>query len=908
MLVTTLCQKNGFLFTTEYKRRPVVFPLQELRKDMLRDPQWEDLNALEQLWQQGFLEHTPNGYLLVPEDYYELEPELRGALPIPRESAQICIEENGNVGAKTYSISWYLLIGGKNAGRSTRSGCAACTGDRTYLLRREQYRLILELEDWRDDGSHESRARFQAKCKYLAGKADARLSRFSENRDFYFADQVNVSVSGDAENGIQIVPELPDIPEQIASNLPKHLDRFNNTTVDGKAVRLFASDDTARRHNEITAIPRIEGTDIPRFIHNPLSFLPEDLEFDANDFSQRVKGLKARTARVVSQIRIEKDEDDNGWFPVSFDTELIEDTEDELGEAIKDSPALQAKILQAAENGEEYVYHEGVWFKIDPDMIKSHTELKKQLEKDADGHNYRLPKENLSRILDIYQNLDGIEYDETVRELLNGDPISNYPIPASFHGTLKPYQIPGYRFLRHHYENGTGVLLADDMGLGKTVQIIALLAHMMDNRKLSPALIVVPMSLIDNWKSEIRQFLPFVRSIYVHQGIHRYRNLNMIRTNEVVLTTYETLARDQELFGRIRWSCVICDEAQKVKNFNTLAAGAVKGMNTHCRIAVTGTPVENRLCELWSIVDFVQPGLLGSYRDFRANYETPIQRHTPDREARINALVDRISPIFLRRGKEDVLAGQLQPKTEQSFLMELTPAQLALYEKLVKELQLTEENIALGTIQKLMMLCSHPRLVTKQATHTAKASELMQEAPKLAWTIAQLKSIRRQKEKAIIFTRYIGMQAMLRQAIFEEFHINAQIINGSVKGSRVQMIREFSQTPGFDVMILSPRAAGVGLNIVTANHVIHYSREWNPAVENQATDRAFRIGQTKPVYVYYPIMEGEQFETVEERLDVLLRDKRELMRSVIIPTDLEIQSEAFYDLLKYKNTDESRYD
>lgn len=898
MLVTTICQKNGFLFTTEYKRKPVVFPLQDLRKDMLRDPQWEDLNALEQLWQQGFLEHTPNGYLLVPEDYYELEPEFRRALPIPRESAQICIEENGNVGAKRYSISWYLMIGGRNAGRSIRNGCAASAGDRTYLLSREQYRLILELEDWQDDGSHESRARFQAKCKYLAGKADARLSQFSENRDFYFADRVNVAVEGDAENGIQIIPELPDIPDHVASSLPKHLDRFNNTTVDGKAVRLFVSDDTVRRHNEIIEIPRIEGTNIPRFIHNPLSFLPENLEFDADDFSQRVKGLKARTARVVSQVRVEKDEDDNGWFPVSFETDLIEDTEDDLGEALKSSPELQAKVLQAAKNGEEYVYHEGVWFKLDPNVIKAHAELKKQLEKDADGNKYFLPKEDLSRILDIYQNLDGIEYDETVRELLCGNPVSAYPIPASFHGTLKSYQIPGYRFLRHHYENGTGVLLADDMGLGKTVQIIALLAHMVDKGTLSPALIVVPMSLIDNWKSEIRLFLPSVRSIYVHQGTHRYRNLNMIRMNEIVLTTYETLARDQELLGRQRWSCVICDEAQKVKNFNTLAAGAVKGMNTGCRIAVTGTPVENRLCELWSIVDFVQPGLLGSYRNFREHYETPIQRQMPDREARINALVEKISPIFLRRRKEDVLADQLQPKTEKSFEIELAPAQLVLYQKLVKELQLTEENIALGTIQKLMMLCSHPRLVTKQATHTVKAADLVREGPKLSWTIAQLKAIRRQKEKAIIFTRYIGMQAMLRQVIFEEFHINAQIINGSIKGSRVQMIRDFSQTPGFDVMILSPRAAGVGLNIVAANHVIHYSREWNPAVENQATDRAYRIGQTKPVYVYYPIMEGEEFETVEERLDVLLRDKRELMRSVIIPTDLEIQPEAFYDLLK----------
>lgn len=228
--------------------------------------------------------------------------------------------------------------------------------------------------------------------------------------------------------------------------------------------------------------------------------------------------------------------------------------------------------------------------------------------------------------------------------------------------------------------------------------------------------------------------------------------------------------------------------------------------------------------------------------------------------------------------------------------MGFVPAQAALYQKLVRELRASDENIALGTIQKLMMLCSHPRLITKQTVTTASAAELMREAPKLAWTIDQLRSIRKKKEKAIIFTRYIGMQAMLRQAIFEKFGINAQIINGSIKGNRVQMIREFSQTTGFDVMILSPRAAGVGLNIVAANHVIHYSREWNPAVENQATDRAYRIGQTRPVYVYYPIMEGEQYETVEERLSVLLQDKRELMGSVIIPTDLEIKTKDFLDL------------
>lgn len=896
MLITTMCQKNGFLFTTEYKRKPVSFPLLKLHKDMLRDPQWESLNALEQLWQQDLLEQTPGGYLLTPEIFYELDPELRISLPIPTAAAHICLEENGNVGARKFSISWYLLAGGRNAGRSTRCGCVARADGQTYLLSREQYHLILELEEWEDNGNHESRARFQAKCKYLAGKAETKLSQFSENRNFCFADQVNLSVNGDAENGIMIAPELSDVPKSVSSALPKHLERFNNISVDGKSVRLFVSDDAARRVNEIASILRIEGTDIPRFIHNPLSFLPEDLAFDTDDFSRRVRDLKIQTVRAISHIRAKKNTTDNGCFFVSFNTDLIEDTGYDLGEAPKDSPELQAKFLQAAEKGEEYLYHQGIWFKIDPSVVKSHAELKNKLKKDDNGNSYILPMEDLAHIQDIYQNQVAVEYEETQPNLLHGDPVAAYPIPASFNGTLKPYQNTDYQFLRHHYENNTGALLVDDLALRKTVQIIALLAHLADIGKLSPALIVVPIALIDNWENQIRQFLPGVQRIYLHQGVHRHRDLNMISMNEIVLTTYDTLARDREILRRQHWSCVICDEVQKVKNFNTLFAGSLKDMDTCCRIAVTGTPAESRLGELWSIVDFVQPGLLGSYRDFRANYEIPIQQQFPDREARIHALVQKISPIFLRRQKNDVPSDQLQLKNERCCPLKLNPEQMALYEDLIKKSQLTSERLTPETIQKLMMLCSHPRLVARRETPTAKASVLMRESPKLAWTIAQLKTIRKQKEKAIIFTGYIGIQAMLRQAIFEEFHINAQIISGPVNGDRVQMIREFSQTPGFDVMILSPLAADVRLNLGAVNHVIHFSREWDPAAENFATDRICRIAHTRPVYVYYPIMESDRFETVEKRLDSLLQKKQELMRSAIVPTDLEIHAEDFYNL------------
>ena len=462
---------------------------------------------------------------------------------------------------------------------------------------------------------------------------------------------------------------------------------------------------------------------------------------------------------------------------------------------------------------------------------------------------------------------------------------------------MKDYQVQGYSFIRGHYEAGTGVLLADDMGLGKTVQIISFLSYLFDENQLSPALLVMPLSLIENWCSEMRKFLPAVAHIYVHQGNHRYRSPELIENNEVVMTSYETLARDQELLGRIRWSCVVCDEVQKVKNFHTLAASAVKGMNTSFRIAVTGTPVENRLSELWSIVDFVQPGLLGSYKVFRKTYEAPIQKGAPEKEERVKELIDEIAPVFLRRKKEDVLAGQIPEKTDEIYPIAMCSPQRELYCKILRDREEEEKNCALGTIQKLMMLCSHPRLITKEMYNTASASALEKESPKLAWTMEQLHEIKRKKEKVIIFTRYLAMQSILRQAIFEEFKIDAPIINGQIKDNRLSIIHQFEASKGFNIMILSPKAAGVGLNIVAANHVIHYTREWNPAIENQATDRAYRIGQTKPVFVYYPVMECPQFSTVEERLNDLLKDKREIMKNVIIPTDLEVTAEDFYDLL-----------
>lgn len=229
--------------------------------------------------------------------------------------------------------------------------------------------------------------------------------------------------------------------------------------------------------------------------------------------------------------------------------------------------------------------------------------------------------------------------------------------------------------------------------------------------------------------------------------------------------------------------------------------------------------------------------------------------------------------------------------------LQLSLGQKELYQTIIDEVHNSDENITLASIQKLIMLCSHPRLVSKETLHSSTATQLEQESPKLAWTVKLLRKIQKAEEKVIIFTGYKAMQAILRQVIFEEFMIDAKIINGDITGNRLDIISSFGNKPGFNVLILAPRAAGVGLNIVSANHVIHYTREWNPAIENQATDRAYRIGQKKPVSVYYPIMGDHSFTTAEVRLDELLMKKRALMKNVIVPSDLTIKWQEFEDIL-----------
>lgn len=873
-----------------------TFPLNQSQTIQQLEEDWLRLNAAEQLWYDGLLQYDANKkvYILTPESYYQVDAELKELLTLPTEDANIAIEEQGNIGSRNYAIKWYPKVGNRSAGRTKRYGNIIEYGGVKKTLTEEQYQLVDAIENHENLSDIQSRGRFHAKVSSLAERANADMTNFMQKREFVFADEADYILESQNDHELHFEPILPGISDELQQQIPEQLSnavRIQNGT---KRSTIFTSKTAQEEFNRIAAFPKLKGAQVPEFLDNPYAFLPEDYEINLDEFSERVKGLKIRKSSAVPYINIEKDTQKSGWYDVETGMHFNLDGDCTEGSELEYTEELKNIMLSAASQGQKYFYYQDQWIRINPEDIAKFHEAESKIKNE---YGNRVPIENLRYILDIYDNLNEIEYNAELKNYQGKDAegITLYAAPMSFDGQLLDHQLSGYSFLRAHYETKTGVLLADDMGLGKTVQIIAFLSHLYDIDELATTLLIMPKSLLENWKKELQKFLPVEKNIYIHQGSQRYKSHEIIKQYDIVLTTYETLSRDQTMLGRIPWTCVICDEVQKIKNFLTTAANAVKGMNTKYRIAMTGTPVENRLSELWSIVDFVQPGLLDGYKTFKQTFETPISTNSEDKEYLVDKLITQLSPIFIRRTKEDVLSDALPKKEEFVVAIEIDRASESFYRMIISDIG-SEKQMVLATITKLLMLCSHPKLVAG-GDILENADELIQTSPKLSWTVEKLDEIFREDEKVIIFTKYTKMQAILRRVIYEKFGIDAKIINGDVTGNRAGMVDDFSRIKGAGALILSPRAAGVGLTITAANHVIHYTREWNPAVENQATDRAYRIGQKKPVTVYYPIIRTNNFTTVEERLDELLTSKRELMKSVIVPASLEIKIDEFMDAL-----------
>jgi SNF2 family DNA or RNA helicase len=423
---------------------------------------------------------------------------------------------------------------------------------------------------------------------------------------------------------------------------------------------------------------------------------------------------------------------------------------------------------------------------------------------------------------------------------------------------------------------------------------------------MPPALVVAPLSLLENWREEADKFLE-AGSLHIltaygeglaelrvdrsavdeqlrREGLVRFLKPDWRGDADVVLTTYETL-RDLEFsFARERWSVMVCDEAQKIKNPNAAMTKAAKKQNATFRIACTGTPVENSLVDLWCLFDFVQPGLLGALNEFGTSYRRPIEAEGEDDRAKIEELRCIIAPQLLRRMKAEV-ATDLKDKIVDgaSRSLPMSGFQRGLYVGAIEGFRKQASGAAghLGLLHRLRLLCSEPS-ANAESDAFDPIDAYRRRSPKLDWLIEELGRVREREEKAIVFCEFKAIQRLIRHYVRDAFGITPDIINGDTSAvassidSRQKRIRQFQDQQGFGVIVLSPVAVGFGVNMQAANHVIHFTRTWNPAKEDQATDRAYRIGQTRNVFVYYPTVAADDFKTFDVKLDELLERKRSL--------------------------------
>ncbi len=460
--------------------------------------------------------------------------------------------------------------------------------------------------------------------------------------------------------------------------------------------------------------------------------------------------------------------------------------------------------------------------------------------------------------------------------------------PEGFVGSLRPYQLRGLSWLAFLDRLGLGPCLADDMGLGKTIQLLALLAHEKHKGLTEgPTLIVVPMSIVGNWARESARFTPDL-SVLIHHGPERAQGESFLEAAsraDIVLTTYALANRDREVIECVRWSRVVLDEAQNIKNPGAKQSQAIRGLEAPRRAALTGTPLENRLGELWSIIDFCNPGLLGSNHQFKRHFATPIERNHDRRRA--EQLRNLVRPFILRRLKTDSsVISDLPEKVETKEFCRLTAEQAELYESCVRAMLdevegaegIRRRGVVLTSLVRLKQICDHPALVAGDDAQTPDALAARRSG-KCIRLLELLDEVMASGERALVFTQFRQMGKVLAGILQHTFDRDVLFLHGGTPQKlREKMVARFqSGDPSCPIFLLSLKAGGVGLNLTAASHVVHFDRWWNPAVENQATDRAFRIGQTRTVNVHKFIVAG----TLEDRIDEMIDAKLALAEDVI---------------------------
>lgn len=539
----------------------------------------------------------------------------------------------------------------------------------------------------------------------------------------------------------------------------------------------------------------------------------------------------------------------------------------------------RAEIQKMLSQAEGLAFLKGKWVEVNHKRLER---LLKQMEEGPEEITFmdalRLEMGNEQKHADVGALItNGKWLSGLLQKLRQPQSIAHSPLPNSFLATLRPYQENGYAWLNYMNELGFGACLADDMGLGKTVQVLAYLEQMRKSKEDSHCLLVVPASLLGNWEKETGKFAPEMDYQILHGKTSEKLGIDYSKRDVfLTITTYGMVSRIQELKETV-WDCVILDEAQAIKNPLTKQTKEIKKLQTSMRIAMTGTPIENDLTNLWSLFDFLNKGLMGTSKEFR-EYCKGLSEH-PEGYGKLKLM---ISPFMLRRLKTDkTIIADLPQKIETLDYVTLSKKQVVLYRKIVSDMEeklmeseegIQRKGIVLSTIMKLKQVCNHPDQYLGQQTYTEN------ESGKFAMLKEICETIYEKRERVLIFTQFKEITEYLAEYLEGIFHTKGYVLHGGTPvKERSKIVEAFQGEKYVPFLVLSVKAGGTGLNLTKANHVIHFDRWWNPAVENQATDRAFRIGQQKNVIVHKLVCRN----TIEEKIDQIISGKVQLANDVI---------------------------
>lgn len=923
-------------------------------------PQWEDIHTeLDMLEMEGKAVKVGDSYRISHETAVSFSRDERELLTLPPifpyplfvgkeglpQNNSFRLKVNFQKADGTYFMNPEVI----GSYIDIRPGCCYMCSEAQYAILKSASSCNAEIGRLKErEKILACSLRYVALIKENAQKIDARLDPFLEKIDVVAPDYLSISVKEDTDGTYYASPVILNADgspygEKDASEFGR---KFKNGS---KAQRSYMGKDRTYYVfdqeqqdglQQIKEARKLTKEQAKTLVLSPQSvFTGAPFRFDRSEYSDRVIEYGAFIAKNYPYLKgIE-----GGWLPEegSVGREDLDgiDEFDEPEVTEENVAILKELVKKALSNSKSSIAYQGKTYKLTGAFIEKvmgKDDVTDSTGGSADGEKSKEDKGNLIS----EENAESVGYEQANEQRRKkrrearfqklGADLSMEQVLSGFKDSVVPfsYQKEGIRWMAQNWKAGyQGVLLADDMGLGKTMQVLGLISGVKNayaEKDMNSVLVVAPVSLLANWESE---FIHFVKEGIFEEIVPLYGNsfrdfkrghdlrldFSPVAKNRIVLTSYETLRNYDISFGCIDWSFMVLDEAQKIKNPAALITNAVKSMKYDFAIAITGTPVENAWVDLWSIMDFVEPGRLRDLKNFCNTYQNQLKKLQGDmagQEALGKKLEQELQPIFLRRQKTDYLEGLPHKEVIPKPVL-MPPVQREAYEKIIAVAKKGKKKDILQVIAMLRdtSLCPHLTSYADSTFENMSVDVFFNMSARLKATFQTLVNIKARKEKVLIFVTSRKMQRILKRFLEKAFGISIQPpINGELIGlKRQQIVDAFNQKEGFAILILSAEAGGVGFNITAANHVIHLSRCWNPAKEDQATDRVYRIGQEKEVHVYLPIAQYEGGDSFDVKLDQLLQYKRSLSQSVIFPTaDTEVDGQDMYnELVGWNNVMES---